>query len=99
VLCNVLYKLPTKVLANRLKHILHKCISDNQSTFVLERSILDNTMIGIEVVHHMKMSRRIRDKNVAHKLDISKAYDRIDCLYLRDVMVKMGFPINGFNEF
>jgi len=47
----------------------------------------------------MKMSRRIRDKNVAHKLDISKAFDRIDCLYLRDVMVKMGFPINGFNEF
>jgi len=90
-LCNVLYKLVAKVLANRLKSILHKCILDNQSAFVLGCSILDNAMIAIEVVHHMKISRRSRDKNVALKLDISKAYDRIDWLYLKKVMIKMGF--------
>lgn len=89
--CNVLYKLVAKVLANRLKSILHKCISDNQSTFVPGRSILDNAMIAIEVVHYMKISRRSRDKNVALKLDISKAYDRIDWLYPKEVMIKMGF--------
>lgn len=80
-----------KVLANRLKSILHKCISDNQSTFVPGRSILDNAVIAIEVVHYMKISRRSRDKNVALKLDISKAYDRIDWLYPKEVMIKMGF--------
>jgi len=48
-------------------------------------------MIAIEVVHHMKISRRVRDKYVALKLDISKAYDRIDWLYLKNVMMKMGF--------
>jgi len=69
-LCNVLYKLVAKVLANRLKKNMHTCISENQSAFVPERSILDNAMIAIEVVHHMK----VRDKNVALKLDISKAY-------------------------
>jgi len=48
-------------------------------------------MIAIEVVQHMKVSRHSKDKNVALKLDISKAYDRIDWLYVKDVMVKMGF--------
>jgi len=90
-LCNVLYKLIAKVLANRLKIVLHKCVSDNHSAFVPGRSILDNAMIAIEVIHHMKTSKRIRDKNVALKLDISKAYDRIDWLYLKEVMIKMGF--------
>ena len=90
-LCNVLYKLVAKVLANRLKIILHKCISENQSAFVPERSILDNVMIAIEVVHHMKVSKKVRDKNVALKLDISKAYDIIDWLYLKEVMIQMGF--------
>ena len=92
-LCNVLYKLIAKVLANRLKYVLHKCVSDNQSAFVPGRSILDNAMIAIEVIHHMKISKRVRDKNVALKLDISKAYDRIDWLYLKEVMIKMGFAI------
>lgn len=77
-LCNVLYKLVAKFLANRLKKNLHKCIFENQSAFVPERSILDNAMIDIEVVHHMKVSKKVRDKNVPLKLDISKAYDRID---------------------
>ena len=89
-LCNVLYKLVEKVLANRLKKIMHKCIYENQSVFVLERSILDNAMIAFEVVHHMKVSKKVRDKNVALKLDINKAYDRIGWLYLKEVMIQMG---------
>jgi len=86
-----------KVLANRLKKIRHKCISESQSSFVPERSILDNAMIAIEVVHHMKVGKRVRDKNVALKLDISKAYHRIDWLYLKEVMLKMGLTTNGFD--
>lgn len=68
-----------------------KCISKSQSAFVPECSILDNIMIAIEVVHHMKVGKRVRDKNVALKLDISKAYDRMDWIYLKEVMLKMGF--------
>lgn len=70
-LCNVQYKLLAKVLVNRLKNILHKCISDNQSAFVHGRTVLDNAINAIEVVHHMKISKRSRDKNVALKLGIS----------------------------
>jgi hypothetical protein len=53
-LCNVLYKIIAKVLANRLKQVLPKCVSNHQSTFVMERSILDNVMVAIEVVQYMK---------------------------------------------
>jgi hypothetical protein len=48
-------------------------------------------MVAIEVVHYMKLKTGGKKGNVALKLDISKAYDRIDWLYLKEVMVKMGF--------
>jgi hypothetical protein len=67
-----------KVLANRLKEVLDKCISDNQSRFVLGRSILDNAMAAIEIVHFMKSKTRGKQGEVALKLDISKTYDRLD---------------------
>ena len=90
-LCNVVYKIVAKVLANRLKQVLDRCISINQSAFVPGRSILDNAMVAIEIVHYMKTKAKMKSGDVALKLDISKAYDRIDWDYLRDIMVQMGF--------
>ena len=90
-LCNVLYKLLSKVLANRLKRVLHKCVSDNQSAFLSGRSILDNAMVAFEVVHHMRINRWKSNNYVALTLDISKAYDRIDWSYLKAVILRMGF--------
>ncbi|PNX65681.1 ribonuclease H, partial [Trifolium pratense] len=46
--------------------------------FVPRRSILDNAMAAIEIIHYMKSKTRGKKGEAALKLDISKAYDRID---------------------
>lgn len=90
-LCNVLYKIMAKVLANRLKSILPVTISKNQSAFVLGRSITDNVLVAFEVLHFMKRKNHGAVGEVALKLDVSKAYDRVDWRYLKERMVQMGF--------
>ena len=53
-LCNVIYKLLSKVLVNRLKPILNSIILEAQSAFIVDRVITDNILIAFETLHHMK---------------------------------------------
>ncbi|XP_074346129.1 uncharacterized protein LOC141684888 [Apium graveolens] len=74
-LCNILYKIVVKVLANRFQQILHVLILDEQSVFVPGRNITDNVLVAFEVLRHMKRKNSGQEGEVALKLDISKAYD------------------------
>lgn len=82
--CNVLYKILAKVHANRLKEILPGVILENQSTFVPERNITDNVLVAFEVLHYMKRNNRANNGEIALKLDVSKAYDRVDWGFLKN---------------
>jgi hypothetical protein len=62
-----------------------------QSAFVADRSILDNVIVAMETMHHMKCKTRGNIGEVALKIDISKAYDRVDWNYLMNVIGAMGF--------
>ncbi|XP_019161998.1 PREDICTED: uncharacterized protein LOC109158536 [Ipomoea nil] len=67
-----------KVCANRLKPLLQSLISGAQSAFIPGRLITDNIMLAYEVHHHLKRKAQGRQGVVALKLDMSKAYDRVE---------------------
>ena len=77
-LCNVIYSIVAKTIANRLKHILHQVISPTQSAFVPNSLIIDNVIVGYECLHKIRHSKGKKHGLVALKLDISKVYDRVE---------------------
>ena len=90
-LCNVLYKIFSKVLANRLKRVLPNIISEHQSAFLKDRLITDNILVAFETLHYMKNHNFEISGFMALKLNMSKAYDRVEWYFLRDIMKQMGF--------
>ncbi|XP_060969704.1 uncharacterized protein LOC133036942 [Cannabis sativa] len=81
----------SKVLANQIKVVLPHVISPNQFAFIPGRLISDNIMIAFEVMHYLKRKRKGKEGYMALKLDLSKAYDRVEWSFLRAMMEKMGF--------
>ena len=91
-LCNVIYKIISKVLANRLKPVLPRIISPTQSAFVLGRLITNNVLVAYEMLHTMHARKKGKKGSMALKLDISKAYDLVKWQFLQGIMEKIGFP-------
>lgn len=90
-LCNVAYKIISKILVNRLKRHLSALISENQAAFIPGRMISDNIIIAHEVFHSLKVRKRQAKSYMAVKTDITKAYDRLEWKFLEETMRKMGF--------
>ena len=86
----MIYKLVTKVISNRLKTLLLAVVSKAQSACTPGRLITDNILIECEVFHSM-INQRTYNGLMAIKVDMSKAYDRVEWQFLRKVMLRFGF--------
>jgi hypothetical protein len=91
-LCNVMYKIISKVLANRLNEVLPHVISPFQSAFLSGRLITDNILEAYETLHtmHTRMWNKVGYMGI--KLYMSKAYDKVEWAFLESVIGKMDFP-------
>ena len=96
-LCNVVYKLVSKILANRLKNFLPQIIIENQSAFLSERLITDNVLVAFKLMHYLEHKKKGKENFMVVKLDMSKAYDRVEWGFIEKVMEKMGFHENWIN--
>ncbi|XP_016177721.1 uncharacterized protein LOC107620010 [Arachis ipaensis] len=73
-----------------MQFVMNRLISDNQSAFVKGRLISDNVLIAHEFMHSLK-NKRYGEWDLALKLDMNKAYDRVEWSFVGNVMKKLGF--------
>ncbi|GAA0154188.1 hypothetical protein LIER_12244 [Lithospermum erythrorhizon] len=89
-LCNTAAKVIAKALAIRLKKCLPFVILDTQSAFVPHRLITDNILLAYEAHHVIKQRKAGPRCYMSIKLDMLKAYDRIEWAFLRAMLNQLG---------
>ncbi|KAM1735540.1 hypothetical protein ACFX12_014001 [Malus domestica] len=88
--CNTMYKIISKVLANRLKSILPHIISKSQTAFVHGRRIGDNILLVQELLRNYH--RDTGSPRCALKVDLMKAYDMVEWDFILSTLMAFNFP-------
>jgi len=89
-LCNVTYKIISKVIVNRIKPLLNRIISPYQSSFILGRSIHRNIIVAKEMVHAMSKMKGQKGF-MSIKIDLEKAYDRLNWNFVKNCLEECKF--------
>ena len=96
-LCNVEFKLISKTLANKLKTLLPHIITENQSAFISDRLITDNVLVAFELMLFLNKKNAGNDSFMAAKLNMSKAFDRVEWCFIQSVMERLSFNTRWIN--
>ncbi|MFS7972208.1 putative RNA-directed DNA polymerase [Helianthus anomalus] len=88
-LIGIISKVVSKVLANRLKSVMAKIVSESQTAFLTGRYILDGPLMANEV---LSWARKSGKKMFMFKIDFDKAYDNVNWEFLISVLDQIGFP-------
>lgn len=83
-----MYKIVAKVLTKRLKKVIGKLVSDYQNAFIKGRQIIDVALISSEALDWRLKSGEL---GLIFKLDIEKAFDKINWKYIISILNQMGF--------
>lgn len=81
-----------KILTERLKGILHRIIRPLQFVFVKGKLIHDNVILSQEILHKLREAKA-KDAMMALKIDLNKAYEKINRGTIIEVMRRLGFSI------
>lgn len=81
-LCNVLYRIFSKVLTNHLKVVMPQIIFEHQSAFISNRLISDNILVAFETLHYLRNHNKGSTGYMALKLNMGKVYDRVEWSYM-----------------
>eukprot|EP00253_Pinus_taeda_P007884 PITA_07884 len=91
-LCNVVYKMISMGVVDRLKPLLPSLVAEEQSGYVEGRQILNNIIKSHEVVHTLTNKRHM---GMIMQLDIAEVYDKVNWIYIKKVLTSFGFDHNS----
>ena len=92
-LCNSVYKIVSKNLVERIRPYLNKLVSPIQSAFMPERKGLDNVLVAQELFYALD-GKKGKEGYMAIKVDLEKAYDRLEWCFIHKVLQAFHFPQN-----
>ena len=88
-LCNVIYKIISKSLANRLKHHLPNYVDQAQSAFIASRHISSNIIITQKILHSFNL-KTWKSNAFILKINLAKAFDRIEWHFIVASLQRLG---------
>lgn len=92
-LCNVTYKIISKVLTNKLQGIMQDLITLYQNAFAKGQSITDNILLAHEVLRYIRRHKKGKFYCAGIKIDLLKAYDKISWDFLHTLLADLGFSM------
>lgn len=90
-LYNVIYKIISKIMVNRLKPLMDSLIAPYQNASIKGRNIIDNILIAHEIIDALRKKKGRKASFGSLKIDMSKTYDRVGWVFLKAILIVMKF--------